>query len=521
MTTVLEMILAHARTSPMSPAAKDATQELDFGELERQTRQIAAGLAAFGVGQGDRVAIHLPNSVEFLTTALGCMWVGAIFVPLSIADPHRRLATVIEDCDPAIVVARPPGQPAPVPGAPYGDRTVASPDTLASRGHGRAVPEQARSGPVYCIYTSGTTGHPKGVVIGEQAFEAAASSAARLLGFDRATRALCVSPFHFDGSFGTLFPVPAAGGSLVIAHQDSLMLPRVFFRLAEEEHVTHTSFSPSYLRLLLRSGQIGRLSRSSLRTLALGGEACLASDLAALWEEVPRLAVFNRYGPTETAIAVTTAPVSQDLLSSKSPIPIGRPHRGVSFRVLSEAGALVDHAGQIGELYIGGRQLMDGYWRDSERSAEVLRSDIVPGETLYRTGDLVYRTEGGDYVFVDRADRVLKRSGVRISLSEITLALCELPLVTAAACVPFERNGRLGIAAFVVPRGASASSEVRHELSDLLPASMLPDVIVLVQRLPITVSNKVDERALLRDAGLGELADGTSEAPEMSENRPL
>ena len=118
-----------------------------------------------------------------------------------------------------------------------------------------------------------------------------------------------------------------------------------------------------------------------------------------------------------------------------------------------------------------------------------MRDDIVLGETLYRTGDLVYRNERGDYVYVDRSDRVVKRSGVRISLVELSASMNKLDGVVAAACVTFDREGELGIAAFVVTESERSPIDLRRAASTLIPENMLPDRIELVAAMPLNRSN--------------------------------
>jgi acyl-coenzyme A synthetase/AMP-(fatty) acid ligase len=145
---------------------------------------------------------------------------------------------------------------------------------------------------------------------------------------------------------------------------------------------------------------------------------------------------------------------------------------------------------------------MSGYWGAPALTAQVLRNDIIPGQTLYRTGDLVRRDSDGNYVYVDRADRVVKRHAVRISLVELGQVLSALPGVTAATCVTFDNEGGLGIAAFVVAAATCSPEQVRLAAADRLPATMIPDTIYVVDALPMTSSNKVDERRLLADAGL-------------------
>jgi non-ribosomal peptide synthetase component F len=313
---------------------------------------------------------------------------------------------------------------------------------------------------------------------------------------------MCVSPFHFDGSFSTLFPTMTGGGSLVIPRREALLFPRYFFRKVASERITATSFSPSYLRLLLASPHLGSLAQSDLRILALGGEACSASDIANLWDAAPQLRLFNRYGPTETTIAVSHFEITRDVIARGGAVPIGQPHPDSSFHLVDGDGRLVDEPDRVGELYVGGAQLMAGYWGAPDLTAQVLRTDVVPDRTVYRTGDLVRRGADGNYVYVDRADRVVKRNAVRISLVELSEVMRGLPGVTAATCVAFDNDGGLGIAAFVVSATPATPLDLRRAASEQLPATMLPDSIHVVDTLPMTSSSKVDERGLLAEAGL-------------------
>jgi acyl-coenzyme A synthetase/AMP-(fatty) acid ligase len=353
----------------------------------------------------------------------------------------------------------------------------------------------------YAIYTSGTTGSPKGVLISNRAFLAAVGSAARILDLDWRTRTLCVSPFHFDGSFGTLFPTLFVGGAVIIRPREALLFPRTFFRAIQAEGITYTGFTPTYLKLLLASPQMGELAGSTVELIALGGEASAPADIRALWEAAPQARVFNRYGPTETTIAVSHVELTPEALADGT-VPIGKPHPGVTFHIVDDRGLPIDGTGEVGELYIGGTQLMVGYWGASDLTKDVMRADVVPGQTVYRTGDLVFRNERGDYVYVDRADRVIKRFGVRISLLEVADAMQSLPDVSNATCVVFDNDGEVGIAAFVVADGPVSAQELRQGAREWLPDTMLPDRVELVDRLPLTSSNKLDERQLLSDAGL-------------------
>jgi D-alanine--poly(phosphoribitol) ligase subunit 1 len=509
---VLPVVLDHARSAPDRPAVKDLERDLTYSQLRHEAARLAVGLRAGGVHPGDRVALHLPNSVDFVVAALACLWVGAIFVPLAVTDPTARLAAILADCAPTMAVTSDDRGSDDGPLPSIDGCTWVSVAALGQPPGDLAEPERTSERVAYAIYTSGTTGTPKGVLIGNPAFAAAVAATSDALDLGADTRTLCVSPFHFDGSFGTLFPTLFSGGAVVIRPRDALLFPRTFFNAVKREGITYTGFSPSYLRLLLSSHQMGQVAGTALQLVALGGEASSVADIQELWAVAPEVGVFNRYGPTETTIAVTHVRVTPASIAGGT-ISMGRPHPGVTFHLIDNEGHPVEAAHQVGELYIGGSQLMEGYWGAPALTAEVLRTDVVPGATVYRTGDLVYRTEADEYVYVDRADRVIKRQGVRISLIELGEAMRQLAGVSAAACVAFDDGGRTGIVAFVVTDDPVSPLDLRRAAADRLPDSMLPDRFELVDRLPLTRSSKLDERQLLAQVGLDALTVGPVPAP--------
>ena len=505
MPDVLHEIIEQARTGPALPAAKDLNRELSYAELIHEVSRLATGLAGRGVSEGDRVALLLPNSVDFVVAALASLWIGAVFVPLAVTDPEARLATIVADCAPAIVVTSDASGDDAAPPRLLGGLTLVPISALRAEEPTLAAPVDTSTRVAYMIYTSGTTGTPKGVQIGTAAFGAAVQSTTSALGLDRATRTLCVSPFHFDGSYANLFPTLYAGGAVVIRPRDALLFPPTFFNTVAREKINFSGFTPSYLRLLLASPRMAELGDSALEIIALGAEALPVADLRSLWSYVPKIRLFNRYGPTETTIAVTNLELTPDMIEEGT-VPMGYPHPGVFFLLLDDEGIVIEESDRVGELYIGGNQLMDGYWGAPALTKEVMRTDVVPGETVYRTGDLVYRDKNGRYVYVDRADRVIKRSGVRISLVELNEVMGRLVGVTGAVCMTFDSEGELGIIAFVVTNGAASALDLRRAAREHIPENMMPNRIELVKVFPLNKSNKLDERLLLSEAGLRPLS---------------
>jgi acyl-CoA synthetase (AMP-forming)/AMP-acid ligase II len=241
MADILQGIIDQARTGPDLPAVKDSDRALSYAELLDELVRLATGLRDQGVVEGDRVALFLPNSVEFVVAALASLWIGAIFVPLATTDPDARLATMLADCAPALVISvdarDDPSTPQWCGRVPF-----VSISELQSRSADLAAPIAPSSRTVYAMYTSGTTGTPKGVLIGTDAFGAAVEATSNALGLNRATRTLCVSPFYFDGSFATLFPTLFSGGAVVIRPY-SLVFSRTFFNAVVNERITYTGWA--------------------------------------------------------------------------------------------------------------------------------------------------------------------------------------------------------------------------------------------------------------------------------------
>lgn len=496
---MLDRVLAHARQRPGQLAVRDDTEALSYAELAERTWAVAAGLARLGTRPGDRVALLLDNSVAFVATALGCMWLGALFVPLSPADPPGRHRRIIADSAPSLLVAGRSGTGPQLDEAMRDLETVAPEDLPGDKDR---APAQAvdLERDVYLIYTSGTTGTPKGVRISDRALGWAVDATLDVAPLGPATRSVPVSPFHFDGSYGNLFPTLVSGGSLLLPPRPQLLFLKRFFSTVVTDGVTHTSCSPSYTRLLLSSPLAGRLRGSTMRSWAMGGEQLYATDVSRLWDLLPELRVINCYGPTETTIAVSLHQVSAEDVAADR-IPIGRPGRGVGFHLVGADGNLVDGPGEPGELYISGEQLMSGYWGDPALTDRVVREDVVPGRRAYKTGDLVYRDEAGRYVFCGRVDDVVKRRGQRISLGEVTGALRSVDGVTAAACLPADMSGQLGIVAFVETSTPLTPVQILERAHDDLGEWMRPDELHVVGSLPTASTGKVDGRRLLADHG--------------------
>lgn len=490
---LLDIIELQAARSPQKIAIRDRRGELTYAELIARIRRAAGALTDRSVRPGDRVALHLENSADFGVAALAALYIGAIFVPVPFTDPDDRVATIVDDAAPAVLVTR--SDAAVARGSAFGNASTLLDHELG--GSTTTAPRcRDKYRRAYCIYTSGSTGTPKGVVIRHDSLATVVAQTVAVFGLRGDTKALCSSPFHFDGSFGSLFSVLVAGGSLVIPEREALLLPRNYFAAVVDHGITHGTFSPSFLRLLVSSPGLERLRGCHLRTIGLGGEDCSADDIRSLRDVVPEVRVFNRYGPTEATIAVSSYEITDDALRSKPKIPVGKPHEGTEFRLIDEAGRLLDDDGPIGELCIGGRQLMDGYWNDEDLTEASLLRDVEPGLVLYRTGDLMQRDDDGDYVYVGRRDDVVNRNGTRMALGELAAALRQVPEVADAACLADRAEGDVRLSAFVVLDTPREVRDIRGDLLRRVPGYMSPDDLVVVDAIPLVPAGKPDLQRL-------------------------
>lgn len=477
-------LVANATALHDRVAIEDDYSCLSWNELVGAASNTAGSLARAGVRPGDRVVLRLPNSVDFVVAALGCLWLGAPFVPISLEEPADRVDSIVAQCLPVAVI--------------QSDRTARlqgiecfGPGQLLSERHDISEPCRTPHRDAYIIFTSGTTGRAKGVRTSIESFGWAVATTARSMGLGPSTRSLSVSSYNFDGSYATLFTTLWAGGCVLIPPREELLFGKRFFRSVLDRGITHSSFSPTYLRLLLKSPRFGELADSNLSTLALGGEAMSVSDLRGLWDVMPELGIYNIYGPTETTIQVTSFRVPKRFMAAEE-VPIGLPHEGVEFHVVGGDGSVGRDAG---ELYIGGRQLMSGYWGDEVLTEQVLRRDVISGQILYKTGDLVERDGQGLFYYRARLDDVIKRRGVRVSLEEVRRALEAVPEVEAAICLPAEGPGGVEIAA-VIQTSLETAVPILRAARSQLPEAMMPDKVRLVRTLPVNSSGKVDRAAL-------------------------
>jgi amino acid adenylation domain-containing protein len=465
---------------------------LSYRELAARSCRVAQSLRARGVAAGARVGVFMERSPEMIVGLLGILKAGAAYVPLDPSFPRERLAYMVEDSAPAVLLCDPGVEP-PTRGVP----TVLVDREEAFDGSGlettRVRPEDA----AYVIYTSGSTGQPKGVEVAHRSLVNLLESMRRAMEVGDTDVMLSITTLSFDITAFEVFLPLFSGARLVLASREEALDGHRLAQRMQSSAATVMQGTPATWRLLIEAGWPGT---PGLKVLC-GGEAWpreLANELRRRAS-----AVWNGYGPTETTVCSTLWRIEP----GEGPLSIGRPLANTTLYVLDEHRE-PRPVGVPGELYIGGVGVARGYWRRPELTAERFLPDPFSGENaarLYRSGDLVRWLPDGRLEYLGRMDQQVKIRGFRIEVGEIEAVLSELPGVESAVVVasgggPQDRR----LVAFLTgaPETLSEPAALREHLRSRLPAYMVPSSLVAVERLPLTPTGKVDRKALeIMDSG--------------------
>jgi amino acid adenylation domain-containing protein len=507
---------AQAARTPDAIAAEYEGERISYAELNGRANQIARRLRGAGVGPEALVGVCMTTSLGRLAALLGIWKAGGGYVPLDPALPAERLAFMIADAGMRVIVAD-ASSAGSIPGA---DLTVFSLDGLTGfsldeeweQSTRLPVENQPETGVTsanvaYVIYTSGSTGQPKGVVVEHRHAVNALDGMIGQWGIGPADAVLQFASFAFDVSVMDMFMTLLAGARVVLAPSETLHSPSRLAALIRQTGITFASLPPAVLNLLPAGPY------PDLRILMVGGEA-LPSELARRWIR-PGLRLVNAYGPTEATVNATYAELDA---ATRMPPPIGFPARQNYRAYVLDAYLNPVPPGVTGELHIGGASVARGYLNRPELTRERFIPDpFLPGQRLYKSGDLVRRRPGGSLDFVGRIDNQVKIRGLRIELGEIEAVLAAHPAIAQAiaiarAIATATVSGQPGdqqLVAYLRPAPGSTVSEqdVRAHLARALPAWMIPAHLVTVEAFPLNSSGKVDRSALPEPAPHGPAAD--------------
>ncbi|MEM9292997.1 MAG: amino acid adenylation domain-containing protein [Acidobacteriota bacterium] len=515
---VHEDFFQRAETNPERVAVETARDEdgfapepVTYGQLAAASVELAKRLRQLGAGPESVVAISTERCPEMVQALLAVFAVGAAFLPLDPQLPAARRRVLLEESG-AIAAISPQAGPELLPAelreTEAGIEVIPLTAHLSLGGAGEADewlrwrrPATDPLGLAYLLYTSGSTGKPKAVAVSHGALSAHTVDAVEHYGVSGEDRLLNFASLSFDASAEEIWPALTTGARLVLRTDATLATPADLADACGDLGITVLNLPTAYWHTLVASGDP---LPYSVRLVIIGGEAAQPAAVER-WRRDQRSSIqlFNTYGPTEATVVASRWLVAG--AEELPTVPIGQPLDRARIYVLDRDLEPLP-VGLPGEITLGGAGLARGYWRHPARTAEAFRPDPhakVPGERVYRSGDLGRWRPDGELECLGRRDGQRKVRGYRIELGEVESVLHQLPAVAegVAAVLPSDEGEGSRLVAWVVPRegggGHSATAaDLRGALGEVLPSYMVPSAIVLLPRLPVNAAGKVDRRAL-------------------------
>ncbi len=496
--TLVALFDAQVARTPEATAlhvAGEPGQSLTYRELAARVRRAARGLIDAGVGPETTVALHLRRSVDLVVALYAVQAAGGAYLPIDPDHPAERVAHILRTARPVCVLSAEPADLPDAAGIPVLAVAALAPedaDDAPITDTERLAPLRADH-PAYVIFTSGSTGLPKGVTVTHAAIVNRLVWMQQTYRLTPADVVLQKTPATFDVSVWELFWPWQIGATLVLAAPDGHRDPAYLRAVIAEYGVTTAHFVPSMLEVFLAHQDIARTG--TLRTVFASGEALPAATARRL-RVLTGARLHNLYGPTEAAVDVTYHEVTDaDTLA----VPIGAPVFNTRLYVL-DSRLRPSPVGAPGELYLSGVQLARGYAARAGLTAERFVADpYAAGERMYRTGDSVRWTAGGELEYLGRTDFQVKLRGLRIELGEIESVLAEVDSVVRAVVTVGDVAGvgeQLIAYAVESEPGTVTPARLRAAAARALPAYMVPAAYVVLDAFPLNASGKLDRAAL-------------------------
>ncbi len=490
--TIINLFEEQVRSQPDTIALIVDETALSYRELNEKANQLGGYLRKqYNVKPDDHVAVKLERTEWMIITLLGILKSGAAYVPIEPDYPKERIDYLLSDSQSKLLI-----DDKELTAFRRVQDTFSTADLAANNDAGNLA---------YVIYTSGSTGQPKGVMVEHRSVVSFFNNFEERFGLRAGMVMGATTNYSFDISVLELLGTLVKGVRLCLISDTS---PDTILRYISEFRINTLQVTPSRLGQLLEADTESINILKQLKVLLIGGEALSE----AAYDRVKALKatrVVNVYGPTETTIWSS----SLDINGSRE-LSIGKPLVGEQIYIITREGKLCG-IGMPGEICIGGSGLARGYWNRAELTAEkFVANPFIPGERMYKTGDLGKWASDGTIRFLGRMDNQVKVRGYRIELGEIENALQHHPEVDSAVVTIFRSpDGDNELAAYIVSKSALNMADIRAHLAQTLPGYMIPAYFVQLDALPLNSSGKVDRKQLPDPKGIGIVASTEYVAP--------
>ncbi len=485
--SVLALFEHQVTINPNAIAVEFGTTTLSYQELDQVSNQLARFLGSnYELNRNDLVGILLDRSEKMIVALFACWKAGTAYLPIDPSIPTQRIESILHDAVPKVILT---------------DRTI---DTLIpcfnlSNRWNEVIqlPNKSlklttvQSDIAYVIYTSGSTGKPKGCVLSHGNLTHYIHWAnGRYFGTEDGNFGLYTS-IAFDLTITSIFTTLSRGKRLFVYPPEMEITEILAHSFEESSAVDSIKITPAHIRVLKHLP----IESSSMKTAIIGGEQLSIEQVKILQSICPDIRIFNEYGPTETTVGCVVKEIESTLEVEK--ITIGNSIAQTKVYVLDSVLQPVS-IGIPGELYIAGPGVGQGYLNKPELTTERFVSiPELDDSVLYKTGDLVRWDSAGELEFLGRLDEQVKIRGYRIELGEIEYAISQLDETDqCVVIIQTDSDGEAYLCAYVVQKDKDASIEYAQQLSEVLPAYMIPSIFVSMDKIPLTTNGKVNKNAL-------------------------
>jgi D-alanine--poly(phosphoribitol) ligase subunit 1 len=501
-TNVIEYLEAGALAHHSSKVALvDGDSRYTFADLALRAKNFAAAIIDRIEALNRPVAVFLPKGALTVFADLGIVYSGNCYSNIDTKSPSERLKAILNNLRAVLVITN--AQLAPLlieVGVPPAQLMLAEDLDVDGPRWDQALidtrlAQVIDTDPLCIIHTSGSTGIPKGVALNHKSTIDFMDWAFTRLSLGCEETIGSLSPFYFDIYTLELWYCMAKGATMVILPEQYAAFPARLLEYMAFESVSFIFWVPTVMVNIANQNLLENIPQPCLRKVLFAGEVFPTKPLNHWRRKLPQAMFVNLYGPIEITVDCTYFIVDRDMADDEK-LPIGFPCRNTDVLIIDENNRPA-RVNQHGELCIRGSSLALGYWNDPERTANAFVQNPLHShypELVYRTGDLVYRNERGEIMFVGRKDYQIKHQGYRIELGEIEHAALQVEGLRHA-CVVYDAPNK-DIVLYFESNADVAAGDIRRKLGQHIPKYMLPTVILRVEQMPRNPNGKIDRLAL-------------------------
>ncbi|MGO4292378.1 amino acid adenylation domain-containing protein, partial [Chitinophaga sp. RAB17] len=516
--SITELFALQVAHTPAATAVTFGDGQLTYAELDVLAGQLAVHLQQQGVTSGTLVPVCMNRSLDMMVGILAILKAGGAYVPVDPGYPRERIAYMLEDINCSLALTTTAYKALFEDAAPHA--ALIYMDQLPELPAGSLQVTTHAESLAYVIYTSGSTGKPKGVVVTHRNVTSLVKGT-NYITLTPADRILSAGSLAFDAVTFEYWGMLLNGGTLILSAENSLLDPALLKKELHGRQVTKLFITTSWFNQLVDTDITVFEKLSAILT---GGEKLSEKHLERFRQTYPDIDISNIYGPTENTTFSLSYLISKHGLTANT--PIGTPLNNRTAYALSATRSLVP-VGVAGELYVGGAGVAQGYLNQPVLTAERFIPhpfSNIPGDRLYKTGDIVRWTPDGFIEYLGRVDEQVKIRGFRVELGEIESTLLQSELVANAVVVALSDNtgqhSHKRLVAYIIPNGVFNREGIIIFLKQKLPEYMIPAVLVEMDKFPVTTNGKIDKK-ILPDPGTANREDAVYAAPRSATEEGL